>query len=503
MSRKVLQTRHPIVTPMVRHRHMCLECDLCELISYYKRDYALAFCEGFQSSYDRARGERIAQRLAVRTSEQMYAKYDLSFLKREVQDVWDYNAFLHRKIDQNQPVIVHFDSFYAEWDPFFGKEHNNHTLLVSGYDENMIYLSDAYFGIVRWVPQEMFLKASNFYYQVEAEDIARLPQGWHRPAFEQLKEELCCGNYWQEMENFSKDLAEIEYQFECADEPFGPPERTSEILKITDRMELNKHRFHLFLREWESLEGHMRYGACYENVLTGWRVFRASLFKARCRKCPKDMLLKVSEYFCRLMGTEKEFFEKMICNLHPQEPCSRLKVHDISIEKLCNNKGLSRRADDRAADCTGLEEFIYVGNTEREIMRHGYRLCVDREHDNITCEGQFFEVPEGEWEQIAFLISAEWGSFPVTFRLKYKDGSEQTASAYIQDWTTEGEGRIPLGRSYVRENGEIRINNEMVYADEVVVPIEPLKYLDSLLLPDCPNVHIFAAKLKEKEPQND
>lgn len=115
MSRKVLQTRHPIVTPMVRHRHMCLECDLCELISYYKRDYALAFCEGFQSSYDRARGERIAQRLAVRTLEQMYAKYDLSFLKREVQDVWDYNAFLHRKIDQNQPVIVHFDSFYAEF----------------------------------------------------------------------------------------------------------------------------------------------------------------------------------------------------------------------------------------------------------------------------------------------------------------------------------------------------------------------------------------------------
>ena len=59
MKQMILKTSHPIITQMVKHRSMCLECNLCELISYYGKDYSLPLCYAFDSHYDRTKGESI------------------------------------------------------------------------------------------------------------------------------------------------------------------------------------------------------------------------------------------------------------------------------------------------------------------------------------------------------------------------------------------------------------------------------------------------------------
>ena len=501
MIEKILFTKHPIVTPMVKHRRMCLECNLCELTNYYGQDASLVFSESFDSKYDMTKGESIADRLIVKRLSDMYARYSIAFERKEAPEWEEYRKFLIQSILQGKLVVIHYDCYYADWDPYYRKTHNWHTVLVTGIRAGEFYVSDSYFAVKKWIPEEILKMASKRYYEIDVPALKRLPKHWHKEAFLKKYNEIL-KEYFTNMSVIERDLLQINCAEEQKREKVGDDVLPSEIIRCFDNLELNKHRFGLFLTEWEMQEGHNHYSIKYEDVLTYWRSFRVALFKARCKKYPEKYLENLSKQFKLILKQENKFLDEMDYGL----VCLRKRsdAYFELIESYYNCKGLSMCEDDKEADCTGLDEFICVDGARERVERCGYYLSVESNMDNIVCDGQIIDFSAVRYlSKIILLISSEWGSYPIRFKVHYLDGTEDELRYTVRDWSIRDVHRMEMGRSYVRKEGKAQINQIEVYADELEINFFSDKQVQSLSLPNCPNIHIFSAKVELQGETNE
>ena len=136
MKEKKLSVEYPAYDEIIENRHLCLECNLSALLGYYGKKFALPLCECLDFEYRGKRNARVSDCLQpVGEIAKAYNLYGLKLHKKTVKSWKEHREFLRNSVDRGVPVIVHFDCYYLAWDPFYRKEHNNHTLLIAGYDE--------------------------------------------------------------------------------------------------------------------------------------------------------------------------------------------------------------------------------------------------------------------------------------------------------------------------------------------------------------------------------
>ena len=77
--------------------------------------------------------------------------------------------------------------------------------------------------------------------------------------------------------------------------------------------------------------------------------------------------------------------------------------------------------------------------------------------------------------------------------MDYEDGTAAYFPFTIEDWAVKKTGRISLGATYCIREGDDERFRENAYGEELVLPVNG--NVRKLVLPVCPNVHIFSVLL--------
>ena len=499
MKEKKLSVEYPAYDEIIENRHLCLECNLSALLGYYGKKFALPLCECLDFEYRGKRNARVSDCLQpVGEIAKAYNLYGLKLHKKTVKSWKEHREFLRNSVDRGVPVIVHFDCYYLAWDPFYRKEHNNHTLLIAGYDEKGFLLVDPYFRKSGRADDVILEAASQFRYEADGLENFDFAVG-HREALLKKEAGLREKDYFRNFGLLAKGLAKMspEKEFFVTDEIniFYH----SQLMTKLSRILTNRYRFCLFLKEWEQTDGGA-YCQRFKNVLAGWQVFKALLLKAYHARFSAESLKHAAEYLLKIESLERDFLQEILQSGAKEAPVrknaggEKTRRSRLNILPYCNNKGLSEKPDEGIADCTGAGEYICTENHQEAVKRRGHRLLVGEKTDNIVCRGQEIELPKDKnIVKIQLLSAAEWGDFEVSFRVDYEDGAAAYFPFTIEDWAVKKTGRISLGATYCIREGDDERFRENAYGEELVLPVNG--NVRKLVLPVCPNVHIFSVLL--------
>ncbi len=484
----------PELPSMVRYRQLCLECCIAALGEYYGTAYSVPLCEYADTTYRADGAEAFSERLkADKDIAEQYGRYGVRLEKKLAPDMPAYSEYIESEINARRPVITHLDCYYVPWDRLCGQYHNKHTVVTTGVKPGAYYVSDPYFGESGRIEKDLFHKGSGYYFDIDTDAFVRMREIGHRNALVNKLERMYKEGYFVGLTELGGDIPT------AAREPDAP----DTLLKYFERVELNKQRFMLFLFEWERLEGHRRYTEEYGRVWTRWQVLKALSHKAKCRKYDSHALAEIAEYLSRTV-TYEETAMLGLTEARQGIKSARAETDLTDIERYCNNKGLTLTPENADADCTGLGEFVCVGEKMTEIEKRGYKLLYDRAADNISCRGQTLCCEcKRNIDRITFLAAAEWGDHELDLKLVYTDGTEVTKRKSIRDWINGGENRICIGSGYLMEDGRLRKLHENIYAEEIAVTLDKTETLEKIILPECGNIHIFAIKLEKGDRGND
>ena len=180
----------------------------------------------------------------------------------------------------------------------------------------------------------------------------------------------------------------------------------------------------------------------------------------------------------------------------------------IDMRNVYNNKGFCIDINDTKADFTGMGEYFYlnddfqIGNPWRVGNMEFYMPLFDESlNDNVSCEGQRIDIPLGKYGAIAILGCSEWGNFTGKLTLNYDDNQTETIMLKFSDWYgSNGEPYYGEDIAWTGESIDCKgeINRNRIYASNYRI-MNNNSQIKSILLPQCPNMHIFAISLLEIE----
>jgi hypothetical protein len=115
----------------------------------------------------------------------------------------------------------------------------------------------------------------------------------------------------------------------------------------------------------------------------------------------------------------------------------------------------------------------------------------------VSMTGQTVKLPAGSFSGLAFLGAAVNGSQTGTFIIRYSDGSSESITQTMSDWsasaTASGETLAKSMDSYVRHNGETVYRTTNVYAYRLA--LSPGKQAVSITLPNDSDMKLLAMNL--------
>lgn len=164
----------PEFTDIGREFAICFEACVETLCQYLNRDYEMMFLDQLQIYYQDGvtdLNQEMAQ--SFRTSD-----YYLEYLEKyhgiqlHYYDQGDYVKIAQDELAKGKPTILHLDVFYCPWDPLFQKIHNCHMGIITGVDEEYIYVCDPYDRVLH---EKLLInhvrKHSQFIYTYDLSDV--------------------------------------------------------------------------------------------------------------------------------------------------------------------------------------------------------------------------------------------------------------------------------------------------------------------------------------------
>jgi hypothetical protein len=172
--------------------------------------------------------------------------------------------------------------------------------------------------------------------------------------------------------------------------------------------------------------------------------------------------------------------------------------HQIDISSYYNNQAFGY--SNSSADLTGGGEFFLLDGRSslQGVVVHKdieFSFCKHPGHgnDNVTCQGQVIPIDCRVYNGIWLLGCAEWGNAKGYIGIQFEDGDVEHIPAQLTDWAW----RPRFGEAIVMTLPVFRKVKMAFVPDEghifaVHYPITREKRACKLLLPNCPNFHIFS-----------
>ncbi|WP_102399040.1 hypothetical protein [Haloimpatiens massiliensis] len=185
----------------------------------------------------------------------------------------------------------------------------------------------------------------------------------------------------------------------------------------------------------------------------------------------------------------------------------------VELEEYFNNKGYGEvKKQNEMSDLSNqiaefsdghkffvLDELEYKSELCIENMKFRIPGFKHNNFDNVVCLGQKIEIKENAYDCIMVLGSADLGDHFEDLIIEFTDGTIEKICIQMSNWCKNA----PYFDEKIAWTGK---RAQVVNNETVVVPfdvhifgknykINSDSYIKALILPDCPNMHIFSLTL--------
>lgn len=507
----------------------CFEDCIATLANYLGLEYEFMFMESWNCNY-RYNGEscEIETDRVLETQVAMYSKL-LSIWHgiclEKVKDDYISLEIIQGYLSQGNPIILLIDTYWCPWDPIYQKEHLFHTVLIIGFDkeEDSFICLDPYYDMETYFFPFADLKQSpmmlftyhvvnvNYSMDMLKESLLKCPQS----LLEKKDDVNAFHNLRQIGMLFEQDKIDI---YKYAGDLFWK----SPIFYLLNELTCSRHKYMLALKLYALQNGKMLNGRVLEQekeALEKWTILRGMVIKAIClKKRNTEIIKKIKQLLDEIAGMEEEialiictdkFLEEKsngfeIENIVTQKVTSRQDMYYVDIEKDFNNRAFDLYpAKCNLTDFTSNGHyFILDGEEQKTFWNVGdakYKVNIGSEesYDNISCMGQIIEIQRGRYCKMQIMAAAEYGSYNGLFVFNDAGEEKLKKSIMVQDWSDKDSKSTVMWEGVIAEKrGEDTILHKRIhriYSTVIVFP-EELE-LDQIVLPTCPNIHIFGITL--------
>ncbi len=503
----------------------CLDDCIATYTSWINRDYELMYADSWNFKCDPC-------------NENINAPYDENKTRCDnlelyhgVKITWDNDPFTDgtleffmNELKKNRPLILALDCFYCPWDWGFQSYHSEgHSFLITGFqDSQNLYCVDPFF-----MKKDSLLP------------ISYLKNGFKRFATFSLTD--------SKQECNLSDLLKISaIKFIKNDVAIRIKNLANYIICSLDvEKELVKYKespntflwnvfesdfygriefvimLHYIARKLNFLENNlMAISNRFLNIIEQWQVAKGMLGKIFMLKESQEIRSRLAIKISEIADSEKEIALELM-NIQT----NKLKKENIAIPSGCpnfswtgqqmemldltkfyNNQGFGTATPDCNADLTGMGQyFLFEGLPKSEIWEieevkfKFSRVSEGDVLDNISCMGQKINLPLVCKHFVVILGCAEFGDFQEYINIRYSDGEIEKLLLRFTDWFANpryGERVAWEGFVVNKNNNEVKLINRKYHIFMQKCSINSNnKTLSEIMLPECPNLHVFAITL--------
>lgn len=140
----------PKFTDIGREFAICFEACVETLCEYLHRDYQMMFLDQFKIHYHEGITDFNKDMAECYRSSDRYLEFLKEYhgIKLNYIDKGDFIEIITNELKKGKPVILHLNVFYCPWDVLYQKVHNCHMGIVTGMDQQYIYVCDPYDRVV-------------------------------------------------------------------------------------------------------------------------------------------------------------------------------------------------------------------------------------------------------------------------------------------------------------------------------------------------------------------
>lgn len=479
-------------------------------------DYQISFFHSWEFQYKYNIQENYMELLTQGTLDlDLLEEYSgVKIIENEYNDNKTFLNTLKKELEEGKPLIVMVDKFWCPWSVDYQKVHKvNHAALVYGYNKDSLICMDYSPREEEcFLPYEYISNAIISYYcfeKVPFKEINTLDLV--RESIQELKEK----NIFQAIREFGNHIKD---SFDPAIDVEKVPEGIGVMPKIWEINKIARGRIH-FADALKAISKKMNityFNDIIEDMgltLTKWSTVSMLLSKLYITD-DNSIKARLANRIFDLADFEESIFNQLCLRIDtPIDPriqnTKRCKTeHDgicINLEPYFNNRAFENEKNRKyKADFTGLDSFILKNDfiCGRIIKYNTYQFelahITNDVYDNIQCNGQIIELPKKEVKKIIFLGCSTQGSYSKQMTVYGENNtSEQIelmfadsyypVAEFVQDIVWSAQCSVDYEKKGVAYDCHF-------YACEC--EIKELHTIQSIKLPMCMNMHIFAITLQ-------
>lgn len=511
----------------------CFDDCIATYAEYVNRDYELMYMDVLKNGFELDKrnkssiGSKIIFDDCILENLKKYAGLEVVAYNEETSVA---SQSIKKHINNKIPILVEVKGFHCPWDwRYHVVENGSHMILIIDWlpkEKKFICLDPYYDKKDAILSEEEFNEAYISYniinkLAINNFDVLDL-------FCEKLKEAK--SKKW--LGSMKILTAHIQNSFDINSEIIQYCDKNSlSIDQMQDNIELNvvlKSIVHNRVRFCALLNFFNKYYDIYrlkdvvcemEFIVQKWDMMRLMFLKKVFSTKEYDIGKYISKKMSEIISDEEEIISRTISiikgnleygnrndkDFSVKNDKNNVIVKCLNINKHMNNIGIGdeiiRNAD---LNCNG-EYFISESiSQDYELKNVGMKFKLNYstglDMDNISCAKQLIEIREEICYSVMILGCSEYGNCIDEIEINYCDGLHQKMKFTLNDWVPnyneiiDNDTSIVLEKVDTNANG-IVIGKEKAYLYAIRLPCCN-KGIDTIQLPECANMHIFAISLE-------
>ena len=509
----------------------CSEIMIVSVAKWLGYDYAMCFADNWNFCYDKNNSDLIGNNIKLidNNAYDYLEKYHglKTNYHKNINIKHTINS-INAEIIKNMPVVICIDTF---WCPFhyekYQKVHTNHACLIVDIDEEGNYyamdaqraskgtfipLYDIANGIVSFITFETVIHDK---VQITINDFIDLHLSSKIEQYEDM---------FSQMTLF---LYDIQYRLNLEEEIKGNENNPtiSPLLKNIRKLGQSRKKFSLTLKymqeDKKNSSNLILLSEKIQQIGDGWMAIYGMMCKAYYCKHKSDYIFKrIIEKVSDLIKEEAEVYQNIcnIANINLVEPDKNIfeidmkktsKYTFIELESHLNSQGFAGgNPSETHAEISNGGRYMLSDNIKADIlevddMKFKLNNILLEKNDNISCFGEVINLHiEGSNTYIMFLGCAEFGNHSDTIEIVYENNEKESVPIELSSWLVYPafqEKIAFIGRGAVKSDNSYNIYPMEVHLYAKKYRISQQSAIKKIILPVCPNIHLFAVTLVEVE----
>lgn len=508
----------------------CFEDIIVTMASHYNIEYRLAFSDTWGFEYkslggtsSRLLGERIGN--DVNNVNSLLYKYcNLNIIRFDGQPM-ELLAITKKYLAQKIPVGLFLDAYWCPWlQGRYQKIHDLHHCLIIGMDDNdKLYCLDPAINM-----SICTLYYNDFINGCKNCVIFEFNKNVLQPNYLKILNEsvdnLINKKFYYRIKNFANDFRDsfdisAEYANYNLDVWYVLIDRNLRLIasgrtlysEFIDLMSEKLQSDELLSVKNELLK-----------VASNWNKIRGILTKSYRKGYSDNVKEKVYTLLYGISNFEEELVSKLyhivknnlfesnkndLLNINDKNKFLDTKIVPLNLDDIFNNRAFaSSETDTYKADLTSTGLFFISDNLANEGSLHVngmyFRLpeLIIKQYDNIACSGQIITVDKSIYHSIMFLGCSDNGDFIDDVSIFYENGEElKIPISFTDSWRlpkfNESIAWTGKGGRWTENRMDVHLNEQRIFAREEIIKKRGI--IESIRLPDCPNIHIFSISLRK------